>query len=109
MGSAIFLTTVPATIITSAWRGDGHVTTPKRSRSWWDMWVLIISIAQHANPKLSVHSDDLRALAKRSRGLGCDGVGQYVVEDAICLAGCLSQADSPGRELSPLQDALSHP
>ena len=30
---AIFLVTVPETIITSDWRGEGQGTTPKRSRS----------------------------------------------------------------------------
>ncbi len=30
---AILLTSVPATIITSDWRGLGRNTTPKRSRS----------------------------------------------------------------------------
>ena len=63
MGSAIFLTTVPATIMTSACRGDGQVTTPKRSKSWWAMYVEIISMAQQASPKLNVHRDDLRAMA----------------------------------------------
>ena len=66
IGSAIFFTTVPATIITSDCRGDGHVTTPKRSKSWFAMYVDIISIAQHASPNVSGHSEFLRASASRS-------------------------------------------
>ena len=63
IGSAIFLTTVPATIMTSDWRGDGQVTMPNRSKSWWAIWVEIISMAQQARPKVSVQSEFLRAMA----------------------------------------------
>ncbi len=66
MGSAIFFTTVPATIITSDCLGDGHVTMPIRSRSWFAMYVDIISMAQHASPKVSGHSEFFLASASRS-------------------------------------------
>ena len=60
---AIFFVTVPATIITSLCRGDGQGTIPKRSKSWFDMYVEIISIAQQASPNVIGHSDDFRAAA----------------------------------------------
>jgi hypothetical protein len=47
---AIFMVTVPATIITSACRGDDLGIIPIRIRSWRLAAVAIISIAQHANP-----------------------------------------------------------
>src|SRR5260221_351796 len=48
---AIFLVTVPATIIKSAWRGEGRNTSaPNRARSKRDMVVAIISMAQQARP-----------------------------------------------------------
>src|SRR5207249_5536290 len=52
----------PATIIKSDWRGLGRkIPAPKRSISKRDAPVAIISIAQHANPKVMGHSADLRA------------------------------------------------
>ena len=69
MGSAIFFTTVPATIITSDCLGDGHVTMPMRSRSWFAMYVDIISMAQQASPKVSGHSEFFRASPSRSSSL----------------------------------------
>jgi hypothetical protein len=62
---AIFSVTVPATIIKSAWRGLGRKTSaPKRAMSNRDVVEAIISMAQHANPKVSGHSEDLRAQLK---------------------------------------------
>src|SRR3990170_9155811 len=60
---AIFFVTVPDTISTSACRGEGHGTIPKRSRSWCDMYVAIISIAQQASPNVSGQSEFLRPSA----------------------------------------------
>src|SRR3990172_12572744 len=60
---AIFFVTVPETIITSDWRGEGQGTMPKRSRSCLAMKVEIISMAQQARPKVSGQSDDLRPQA----------------------------------------------
>src|SRR4051812_9969572 len=58
---AIFLQTVPATIITSAWRGEARKMMPKRSRSLRAAPVAIISMAQQARPKLIGQSDEERA------------------------------------------------
>src|SRR3954470_4303407 len=58
---AILFTSVPATIITSDWRGLGRNTTPKRSRSYRDAPACIISTAQHARPNDIGHIDPLRA------------------------------------------------
>src|SRR6056297_3894325 len=52
---AILLQSVPATIITSDWRGLGLNTTPNRSRSYLDAPACIISIAQQASPKVIGH------------------------------------------------------
>ena len=49
---AIFLFTVPATIIKSAWRGEGRNTSaPNRARSKREAPAAIISMAQQASPK----------------------------------------------------------
>ena len=57
----ILSTHVPATIITSAWRGDaGSGMTPKRMMSCRGIIDAAISIAQHASPNWSVQSEYLR-------------------------------------------------
>ena len=53
--------TVPATIIRSAWRGEARKIIPKRSKSYLEAPVAIISMAQQARPNRRYHSDDLRA------------------------------------------------
>src|SRR5262245_59214149 len=58
---AIVMVTVPETIMRSAWRGDAQGTIPKRSTSKRDANVAIISMAQHASPKVTGHIEDLRA------------------------------------------------
>src|SRR5260221_13709801 len=59
---AIFLVTVPATIIRSDCRGDARNTSaPKRAMSYRDADAAIISIAQHARPKPIGQIDDSRA------------------------------------------------
>src|SRR5918999_4915024 len=59
---AIFVVTVPETIITSAWRGDGRKTSaPKREMSKRAVPTAIISIAQQARPKVIGQSAERRA------------------------------------------------
>src|SRR3954451_15640820 len=59
---AIFLVTVPATIIRSDCRGDARNTSaPKRAMSKRDADAAIISIAQHARPNPIGQMDDSRA------------------------------------------------
>src|SRR6476469_4056312 len=58
---AILMVTVPDTIIRSEWRGDAHGTMPSRSTSKREQNVAIISMAQHASPNVTGHTDDLRA------------------------------------------------
>src|SRR3546814_3264240 len=58
---AILLHSVPATIITSDWRGDARGAAPKRSMSYRGMLTWIISTAQQARPKVIHHSDPVRA------------------------------------------------
>src|SRR5581483_9606864 len=58
---AILIVTVPDTIIRSECRGDAHGTMPSRSTSNREQNVAIISIAQHARPNVTGHTDDLRA------------------------------------------------
>src|SRR5581483_5930451 len=59
---AIFRVTVPATIMRSDCLGEARNTpAPKRSMSYRDDTVAIISIAQQANPNVMGHSDDFRA------------------------------------------------
>src|SRR4051794_16547928 len=59
---AIFRETLPETIMTSAWRGLARKTSaPNRARSLRADVAFIISIAQHARPKVAGQSDDLRA------------------------------------------------
>ena len=52
---------MPATIITSDWRGLGLKTTPKRSRSYLDAPACIISTAQQAKPNVIGHREPVRA------------------------------------------------
>jgi len=53
-GSAIFVVSVPATMSTSAWRGEArNGNIPQRSMSWRLVAVDIISIAQQARPERS--------------------------------------------------------
>src|SRR6266446_2808155 len=60
--SPIFLVTVPATIITSAWRGVARKTpAPRRSRSNRAAPVAIISMAQQASPNVIGQSELARA------------------------------------------------
>ena len=57
----IFLVTVPATIIKSAWRGLGRIISiPKRAKSKRLVAVQIISIAQHARPNIIGQMDERR-------------------------------------------------
>src|SRR5438128_6356907 len=65
---AIFLVTVPATIIRSDWRGDARKTSaPKRAMSYRDAEAAIISMAQQARPNPIGQIDDSRAqLSTRS-------------------------------------------
>ncbi len=59
---AIFLVTVPATIIRSACRGEARNTSaPNRAMSNRGPPAAIISMAQHARPNPIGQSDDCRA------------------------------------------------
>jgi hypothetical protein len=50
---AILLVSVPATIMTSDWRGEERGAKPKRSMSYRGIDTCIISIAQQASPNSS--------------------------------------------------------
>src|SRR5512132_1055072 len=69
MTGAIFRQTVPATIMRSDCRGEARNTpAPKRSMSYREETVAIISIAQHARPKVIGQMEPLRhQLMKASR------------------------------------------
>src|SRR6516225_5365590 len=59
---AILKLTVPATIIRSAWRGVArNAPAPKRSMSYREAPVAIISMAQQASPNVIGHMLDSRA------------------------------------------------
>src|SRR5258708_33328465 len=59
---AILRDTRPESIITSARLGEARKTSaPNRARSLRDEVAFIISIAQHANPNVAGHREDLRA------------------------------------------------
>src|ERR1041384_4987200 len=73
---AILRDTRPETIITSAWRGEARKTSePNRARSFRPLVAFIISIAQHANPNVAGHKDDLRAqlMSESSRAVKTSG------------------------------------
>src|ERR671926_1855168 len=61
---AILMVTVPDTIMRSECRGEAHGTIPNRSTSKREANVAIISIAQHARPKVTGQIDDFRAQLK---------------------------------------------
>src|SRR5476649_1822456 len=58
MTGSIFLVTVPAMMMQSAWRGEARKMMPKRSRSLWEAPVAIISMAQQARPNVIGQMDD---------------------------------------------------
>src|SRR3990172_10971184 len=58
------MVTVPETIMRSEWRGEAHVTIPKRSTSKREAKVAIISMAQQASPKVTGQIEDFRAQLK---------------------------------------------
>src|SRR6516162_2674999 len=62
---AILLTSVPATIITSDWRGEERGAKPKRSTSKRGIAICIISIAQQASPNCIHMSEPVRAQEMR--------------------------------------------
>src|SRR3989304_5173856 len=84
---AIFLVTVPETIITSDCRGEGQGTMPKRSRSCRAMKVEIISMAQQARPKVSGQSEDLRPQAMSQSAGTCMMPGRTWRYSAFPCAG----------------------
>jgi hypothetical protein len=57
---AILFVSVPATIMTSDWRGLARKTTPRRSWSYLDAAMCIISTAQQARPEDVVRHDGLQ-------------------------------------------------
>ena len=63
---AILFVSVPATIITSDWRGEARGAKPKRSTSYRGMDSCIISTAQQARPKVIHMSEPVRAQVMRS-------------------------------------------
>src|SRR6476660_8916470 len=59
---AIFRDSRPATIIKSDWRGlPRNTSAPNRAISYRPQLIAIISIAQHARPKVTGQIDDRRA------------------------------------------------
>src|SRR3954451_17796682 len=63
-GAAILFETRPDTISRSAWRGEErNASMPKRAMSYREETIDIISIAQHASPKVSGHIDFVCAQA----------------------------------------------
>src|ERR1700694_1453371 len=59
---AILRETRPATIIRSDWRGlPRNTSAPNRAMSYREQLIAIISIAQHASPKVTGQIEDRRA------------------------------------------------
>lgn len=58
---AILFVSVPATIMTSDWRGEARNTMPNLSISYRDAAACIISTAQQAKPNVMGHIEPLRA------------------------------------------------
>ena len=92
---AILIVTVPDTIIRSECRGEAHGTMPRRSTSKRDAKVAIISMAQHARPNVTGHTDDLRAQLKKRVGDGgereaagkaVDALGHLLEERRVLVA-----------------------
>src|SRR6187431_2508394 len=62
IAGAIFRDSRPATIIRSDWRGEPRKTSaPKRAMSKREVLIAIISMAQHARPKVTGQIDERRA------------------------------------------------
>src|SRR5713101_8203802 len=79
---AIFRATRPETIITSACLGEARNTSePNLARSFLPLVAFIISITQHARPKVAGHSEDLRAqlISESSRVVKNSGKASAIV------------------------------
>src|SRR5258705_11325711 len=77
---AIFRERRPDTIIRSDWRGLPRKTSaPKRAMSYREQLIAIISIAQHARPKVTGQIDDRRA--------HCTIFSTLVVSTGISMSG----------------------
>ncbi len=86
---AILIVTVPDTIIRSEWRGEAHGTMPSRSTSNREANVAIISMAQHASPNVTGHTDDFLAQLRNESATVVRAKPAGEVEDA--LGGLLEQ------------------
>src|SRR5687768_10805395 len=89
---AIFRDSRPATIIRSDWRGEPRKTSaPKRAMSNREVLIAIISMAQHARPKVTGQIDDRRA--------HCTILVTVVVRTGISISDiCLCDARGARRE-----------
>src|SRR6267143_3928971 len=99
---AIFRDRRPATIIKSDCRGDPRKTSaPKRAMSYREQLMAIISIAQHARPKVTGQIDERRA--------HCTIFSTVVVRTGISDSKPISFADrrsAIGDGRSPVERAL---
>src|SRR5438477_13156635 len=92
---AIFRERRPAMIIRSDWRGlPRNTSAPKRAMSYREQLIAIISIAQHARPKVTGQIDERRA--------HCTIFSTVVVRTGMSASRPMSVAD--GR--SPLRERL---
>src|SRR3990170_1729836 len=91
---AIFLVTVPETIMTSDWRGEGQGMMPKRSRSWRAMKLEIISMAQQARPKVRGQREDFLPQAMIQSAGSCRMPGRSCRYGALPWLGKAGTGDS---------------
>src|SRR5579875_884570 len=125
---AIFWETLPATIIRSAWRGEARKTSmPRRLMSKSAAPTAIISMAQHASPKVAGHTLLRRAHRTRSsrrpvrklcwrsssptsrplrRLPGRPWLGRDATDRRLARPGRDARLEPPAR--SPLQRAVAH-
>src|SRR5581483_396844 len=120
---AIFVVTVPATSITSAWRGEKRTTSaPKRLMSNRLAPTAMNSMAQQAVPSGNGHSELLRAQLNSvlrdvtktfcftSGGIGTSdsvSMGPVGARSIVWAMMCLSSPIRPAWALPPLQGALA--
>jgi len=67
------LVSVPATIITSDWRGEARKMMPKRSWSYLGVDRCIISTAQHASPNVMGHNEPVGHISYLAQLIGSGG------------------------------------
>src|SRR4051812_2849749 len=106
---AIFRERRPAMIIRSAWRGDARNTSaPNRAMSYREQLIAIISMAQHARPKVTGQiADFLAQWTTFSTVVVRTGISSCCSRPIGYLTRCLGRHPRAGLVRAPVQHAFA--